>query len=197
MTPSTLLTTSLKEWAVAVQALTEGNMILLLRKGGIREQSGSFTVQQRQFWLYPTYEHQKPHLLKPEYAHQVVPVAAGWHPEQVEISAWARVTHQFQVQEPEAVEALLPFHIWNREFVSERLKWKPKSPLTVLLLRVYRLPEVRSIPFQAEYGGCKSWIDLQVELSFTEAQPVLSDEVYRQQTVEIERVITDLNISRQ
>ncbi|MFM7424092.1 MAG: DUF1802 family protein, partial [Elainella sp.] len=135
-------------------ALSEGETILLLRKGGIREQT--FAVAQSQFWLYPTYEHQKPHLLKQDYAGRVTPVAPGWHPQTVPISAWATVTHCWEVNFESAVESLLPYHIWTPAFVTERLKWRPKLPLTLLLLRVYRLAEPGAIPYRLEYGGCKS-----------------------------------------
>lgn len=170
------LTAALKEWAIAVNALTRGSTILLLRKGGIREQS--FAIAHSQVWLYPTYEHQQPRLLKPEYASQVVSVVSGWHPETVPIQSWAEITHTFEVSEAEAIASLLPFHVWNEAFVSERLKWKARSPLSVLLLRVYALPQPQSILYRPDYGGCKSWIDLQAELLPEVAKPVLTDDEY-------------------
>ena len=45
-----------KEWAVAVDALTNGNQIMLVRKGGISEDSKHFTVIHDKFLLYPTYD---------------------------------------------------------------------------------------------------------------------------------------------
>jgi hypothetical protein len=182
----TLTKTALKEWAVAVKALAEGETILLLRKGGIREQG--FQVTEPQFWLYPTYEHQKPHLLKSPYDQQITIVNSGWHPDSVEISAWAEVTHSFEVSEESVLAALLPFHIWNAEFVTERLKWKPSSPLSVLLLRVYRLDQPHVIPYVSAYGGCKSWIELE-SVPNLEAMPALSETDYRQQVEAITNAI--------
>lgn len=173
------VTTALKEWAVAVHALAQGETILLLRKGGIQE--SAFSVVQTQFWLYPTYEHQKPHLLKPAYANQVTPVASGWHPEAIDILAWAEITHAFQVSEANLIEALFPFHIWTEAFVTERLKWKPRASVSVLLLRVYRLPQPQSLLYRPEYGGCKSWIELETCLSSNASLPALSEEDYQQQ----------------
>jgi hypothetical protein len=188
-TSTTILTVALKEWAVTVDALAQADTILLLRKGGIREQGGSFQVAHSRIWLYPTYEHQKPHLLKPEYADRVTPVESGWHPETVPIQAWADITHTFQVSEAETVEALLPFHIWNQQFAIERLKWKPKTPIALLLLRVHRLPQAQTIPYREEYGGCKSWIELALspDVSHEPAKPVLPDEVYQKQVEAIEQ----------
>ncbi|MBD3881266.1 DUF1802 family protein [Phormidium tenue FACHB-886] len=183
---TSVLTAALKEWAVAVHALIAGETILLLRKGGIREQK--FTIASPQIWLYPTYEHQKPYLLKPAYASQVLPVESGWHPPTVEIQAQATITHSYEITEPAIVEALLPFHIWNAEFVSERLKWKARSPLTVLLLRIYTLPTAQSIPYRAEYGGCKSWIDLQADL-LSPTTAVLDDSAYQAKVKAIQVVL--------
>ena len=106
-------THALKEWAVAVDALEEGKTILLLRKGGIREEGGSFKVAWDEVLLYPTFEHQQPDFLKPEYADKVSPVESGWHPETVRIGAWAKITHIFMVNYQPSILALLPYAIWN------------------------------------------------------------------------------------
>ena len=53
-----------KEWAVSCQTMAEGRQILLIRKGGIREESGVFRIHDPEFWLMPTYEHQNAALLQ-------------------------------------------------------------------------------------------------------------------------------------
>jgi len=180
---------ALKEWAVAVDALEQGRTIVLLRKGGIREQEGRFQVAHNQMLLYPTYEHQQPSLLKAEYASFVTPVESGWHPETVRISGYAQITDIFQVSDEQIVSALLPFQIWQEQFARDRLKWKPRQPLYVLLLRVYKLASAQVIPYRQEYGGCKSWIDLAEPISIEGANPVLDDAVYTKQVTEIEKII--------
>ena len=45
-----------KEWAAVVHALLEGEQILDVRKGGLREDGRHFSVQSTRFWLYPTAE---------------------------------------------------------------------------------------------------------------------------------------------
>jgi hypothetical protein len=172
---------ALKEWAIAVNALTQGETIVLLRKGGLREQSGKFTIPSKQVWLFPTYEHQQPHLLKAPYGDRVRPVPSGWHPERIEIPAWAEIGEVLQVQDPQVVARLFPFHIWSESFVAERLAWKPQTPLFVLLLRVYRLKHPHEIAYRESYGGCRSWIKLEQALTSEGAIAVLSDEVYAQQ----------------
>ena len=55
---------ALKEWAITVKALADGDQIMMLRKGGIHEESKDFRVVHPEFLLYPTYLHQKEDLLK-------------------------------------------------------------------------------------------------------------------------------------
>ncbi len=178
-------THALKEWAVAVDALEQGKTIMLLRKGGIKEEGNRFKVARDEILLYPTYEHQQPNLLKAEYAPQVKPVTSGWHPETVRIGSWAKITDIVPVSEESAVAALLPYHIWNEQFVSDRLRWKPRQPIFVLLLRVYQLPQPQTIPYRQEYGGCRSWIDLAQAISIEGAVPVLDDSEYTKQVAAI------------
>jgi hypothetical protein len=185
---------ALKEWSVAINALESGKTIMLLRKGGIHEKNGRFQVAHEQVLLYPTFEHQQPFLLKSEYAGLVCTVTPGWHPETVRIGSWAVITDILLISEESTVNALLPFHIWNEHFISDRLKWKPRQPLYVLLLRTYKLPEAQEIPYLSQYGGCKSWIDLAQPINIQGATPVLSDSDYLEIVKEIRAIIDDMAV---
>jgi len=182
---------ALKEWAIAVKALEMGETIMLLRKGGIHERGGRFQVAHQEVLLYPTYEHQQPFLLQPEYTNHVYPVTSGWHPEKVRIGSWAQITDIFPVYDESTVNALLPFHVWNEYFISDRLKWKPRQPLYILLLRTYKLSQAQEISYRAEYGGCKSWIDLAEAINLHSCEPVLSDSAYTQLLAEIRSIVDD------
>ena len=184
-----------KEWAVAVDALEQGKTIMLLRKGGIHERGGRFQVAHDQVLLYPTHEHQQPFLLKSEYTEQVTPVTSGWHPETIRIGSFARITDILLVSEETIVDALLPFHIWNEQFISDRLKWKPRQPLYILLLRAYKLAQEQMIPYSSAYGGCKSWIDLAQPIAIDESVPVFQDVTYNQIVKEIRGIVANNNNS--
>jgi len=69
--PITTPAPAFKEWAAIVHALLEGEQIVDLRKGGIREDGRHFELPARRMWLYPTAEHQRAELLKPAYRHWV------------------------------------------------------------------------------------------------------------------------------
>ncbi len=57
---------ALKEWAVAVKSLGRGDQVIVLRKGGIHREDRDFRLVHPQFLLYPTYEHQRVELIKPD-----------------------------------------------------------------------------------------------------------------------------------
>ncbi len=190
------ITHALKEWAIATEALEQGKTIMLLRKGGIKESQGKFQVPRDGarllrdlILLYPTYEHQQPALLKPEYQSRVTPVNSGWHPDRVTISSWAEITDVLPVSEENTVKALLPFHIWNEQFIRVRLKWKPRQPIYILLLRTYKLPTPQVIDYLPQYGGCTSWIDLASAINLDNTQPVLTGDTYQQLSTEIRQIV--------
>ena len=134
-----------KEWAVIVDALLEGEQIVDIRKGGIREEGRHFALRSTRCWLYPTVEHQKAELLKPAYRHRV---DGGTDPRdgEIRIDGWADVVGVAKLTEPEHLEALDSRLIWSGDYASSRLSWKRRDPLWVLVLRAHRLVEPVTVP---------------------------------------------------
>lgn len=180
---------ALKEWAVTVRALERGDQVLLLRKGGIREEGKDFRLEHDEFLLYPTYEHQRPELIKPQFHADLAEAEAEGQQGRVPVRSWARVTHVFQTQDPEAVRRLAAHGVWTADYARERLNWKPAKPLYVLLLRAHLLREPRWIDWRAEYAGCKSWLELAEDVSLAGMRPVLDDAAYAQRLQEIESLL--------
>ena len=167
---------ALKEWAVAVRALERGKTALVVRKGGIREKA--FAVPQTRFLLLPGYEHQRPDLLKPGYRHLMDEIPNLSDDGPLRFSSFVEVEGAYEVSEAEDLSSLDPHHMWTSEYAESRFKWRPKKPLTVLVLRTYLLPEAVELPYREEYGGCKSWIELEESVSVEGARPALSDEEF-------------------
>jgi hypothetical protein len=165
---------SLKEWAVAVEALERGETALVVRKGGIREKA--FAVPQARFLFFKSYEHQNPEQLKPLYHDLLRFIPQRRDDGPVIFTSFAEVYGAYEVSEAAELEALDPFHIWTPEYAESRFLWRPKKPLTVLVLRTYLLPETVELPYSEAYGGCKSWIELEEPVSTAGARPALSDE---------------------
>ncbi|KQL48513.1 hypothetical protein AN963_01500 [Brevibacillus choshinensis] len=173
---------SLKEWAVAVKALGDGHQIITIRKGGLYEETREFRLENNQFYLYPTYEHQKQEMVKPEYQHLLEATRISWSPEKetVEIAYFAEVTDDVELMDEEKLRALSPYHIWTDNFADVRLHWKKQKPLHILFARVYRLQQPVEIHIDEAYKGCKSWHDLLEAIPGQSFEPVLSDAEYAQ-----------------
>ncbi len=167
---------TLKEWAVAVRVLERGETALVVRKGGIREKA--FAVANRRFLLLPGYEHQKPGLLKPEYRKLLKEIPDLTDDGPLRFTSFAEVRGACEISEPESLEAIDPYHIWTPEYAESRFRWRPKKPLTVLVLRVYLLPEPVELPYSEAYAGCKSWIDLEQSVPIAGAHPALEDDAF-------------------
>lgn len=195
-----------KEWAVTVRALAEGDQLLTLRKGGIREQGKHFALEHPRFFLYPTFDHQRPDLVRASHRPELrralgegswpggVPPATADpdggvpQPERVRIRAWAEVAEAFLTTDPGVVAALAPFHVWTSDYAVKRLRWKPRHPLHVITLRVHRLPRPVTVQVKPEYGGCRSWLELDRQLEWA-GTPVLSDDEFGRAAAAIRRIL--------
>lgn len=149
-----------KEWAVIVHALLEGEQVLDVRKGGLREDGRHFSLQSTRLWLYPTAEHQKPELLKDPYRHWIDLARAAPVGDPITIEGWADVVRATTVTDVDELAAIESKLIWTSDYAESRLGWKQRDPLWVLALRVHRLLEPVTVPWVEAYGGCTSWVEL-------------------------------------
>ncbi|WP_160309719.1 DUF1802 family protein [Rubrobacter aplysinae] len=180
-TPDTELKEILKEWAVAVEALERGETALVVRKGGIREKS--FAVPAKRFLLFSGYEHQKPELLKPESRHLLEDMPQRKDDEgPVRFTSFAEVHGAYEISSKESLDAIDPYHIWTPEYAESRFKWRPKKPLTALVLRTYLMPEAVEFPYTEAFGGCKSWLELDEPVDISGSVPALSETEFERLT---------------
>ena len=177
---------ALKEWAVTVEAMAQGDQVLLLRKGGIHEDGKDFRVIHREFLFYPTYLHQKKELLQLAYQPALSKVLEQPHDDDhVTFSYWAKAEEVLEIDEQEKMNDLAPHYIWTAAYAQSRLHWKPMLPLSVLLLRVYRLEQPVTVPYLPEYGGCTSWVEVLSDVNLGQIKPVLNDAEFQRRVDEI------------
>ena len=181
---------ALKEWAVAVKALENGGTALVVRKGGIREKS--FAVRDSCFLLLPGYEHQRPELLKAGFTDLMSEIPDLTDDGPLRFTSFAEVKGAYEVSEAESLETIGPYHMWSPEYAESRFKWRPRKPLTVLVLRTYLLPEPVELPYSEAYGGCRSWIELEEPVSIAGASPALDDEAFERLVSPTLRVLRGL-----
>jgi hypothetical protein len=181
---------ALKEWAVAIEALGTGRTALIIRKGGIREESKRFELRYDECLLFPCFEHQQADLLRPEYAAALGHVLAeAPDTEALRFTHYARVHAAFPVREQAELDALAPHHIWSDAYAASRLRWRPSQALTGIVLRVWRLAEPVSVPWRPEYAGCKSWLTLHDEARLSQATPAMTDAAFAAEAAAIEAAL--------
>jgi hypothetical protein len=202
-----------KEWAVTVRALAEGEQLITLRKGGIREDGKHFELKHDRFFLYPTFDHQRNDLVRPSHmpelsraleegvwpdgdppAHAITRDGGIPQPDRVRVRAWAEVAGHFTVTDPRILNDLTPFHVWTPDYAEKRLAWKPRHALHVLLLRTYRIPRPVTVKVRDEMGGCRSWLEITRDLPF-EGTPVLADEEFEAVSSEIASICEGAQIA--
>ncbi|MWC26938.1 DUF1802 family protein [Paenibacillus sp. MMS18-CY102] len=183
---------ALKEWAVAVQSLAAGELIVIMRKGGIIEETRDFRLIRPSFYLMPAFEHQRKELLKDAYRDGIDRALEGWSKdaETMTLEAYAEAVEDIEVHDGETLNRIFGEHIWTETFAEERLKWKKKNPLHVLLLRVYKLNQPITVPMRPAYSGCKSWVTLEDGVPETAGMtPVLSDEAFNEAADRIRKLL--------
>ena len=184
---------ALKEWAAATRVLDSGASIVLIRKGGIREPGRAFRVREESFLFYPSYEHQREELLRPEFHGDLAATLAEAPPaETVTFRHWARVHQVLEVMDPSDLELLSPHHIWSSAYAQKRLHWKPRQALAVMLVRVYRLDRAHTLPVLPRYVGCTSWVDLEQEVPLGRLEPVLSNEAFLEKATAVKGALEHL-----
>lgn len=167
---------ALKEWAVLVDAMARGEIVAMIRKGGIREQRAGFSVRHERFLFYPTFFHEKANELAPRYAagletsHARKPEAGTIRVEYV-----ADVVGLWAVTELETLRAIEGEHGMAWGAVESRFHYKNKPGVQVIAVRVSKLPEPVVVPETRRYLGCVSWVELDEDVDVSNAAPVLDD----------------------
>ncbi len=152
---------ALKEWSAVVHALLDGRQRVLLRKGGIGEKR--FELAARDFLLFPTVAHSHAERVRPEHRDLLAPGVADSAEDRLVVRAAAKVVAAVPVNRPEGLSAIEDLHIWTAESVrADRLDFRPKHKLAVLVVSVLPLAEPVTITRTPDYGGCKSWVELPV-----------------------------------
>ena len=179
-----------KEWAIVVDALGRGEQILILRKGGISEGKGGFQMEHSRFWLFPTLYHQ-----------QGTGVIESAQRRYQQIQSSLPTETSFPLQYFAAVEWWSPIadlatarrlqgqHIWTEQVIEDRFEWGREQKIFAIAVRVHQIPSALQLPMSPAYGGCKSWIQLEQDLSTEPSTPVLSDMLFQAKLSALRRAL--------
>lgn len=181
---------ALKEWAIVVDALGHGEQILVLRKGGIREQRGQFHLDHRLFWLFPTQFHEAERSVIASKRPALRAMTAQPTRETVEIQYYAVVEHVLHLTDPAVLSRLQGRHVWAEHIVQERFEFGREPGLHAMIVRVHQLPRAEVLPVRESYGGCKSWVQLERAVA-GDVSPVVEDAAFTAQSNEIIELVRD------
>ena len=179
--------TAFKEWAVVVDALGHGTQILTLRKGGIAEGRGGFHADHSSFLLFPTLFHQQRNSVVPSAQNRFDELKSTLPPvERVRLEYWAETKQCRRLENLSQALSLSGLHVWTDDTIASRFEWGREEAIWLLALRIHRLAEPLELPVLAAYGGCKSWIELAVDVATEASDPVLTDTAWTAQMNEID-----------
>jgi hypothetical protein len=167
---------ALKEWSAVVHALLDGRQRVLLRKGGIGEKR--FDVAAQEFLLFPTVAHSHAQRVRPEHRDLIAVAAGDSNNEHVLVRAAAKVVAAVSVNRSDNLDEIEDLHIWTADSVrQDRLDFRPKHKLAVLVVQAIPLVEPVELPRTPDYAGCISWVQLPVlaSVNFRLAAPVHND----------------------
>lgn len=155
-----MLDIALKEWAIVCDLLIDGQLALLLRKGGIHESGGPgvFSLEHSRFLLFPSWLHQKPEMVKPAFRNKMTILSA--EPAEVTFRGMGEVAKIWQVKNRAQIDALDDLHCWTPAQIDMRFNYKPENPLYLMAIRASLLPTARTVKNTAAYSGCRSWVPL-------------------------------------
>jgi len=169
--------TALKEWAVLVDAMARGDIIAMIRKGGIREQRAGFSVRHDRFLLYPTYFHEK----LGEVAPRLAPTLGTAHARRptegtIRLELVADVVGLWSVDDLDRLRAIEAEHGLEWSAVESRFHYRGKPGVQVIAARVSRLTSPVTLPESRRYVGCVSWVELDTDVDVEDAIAVVAAE---------------------
>ena len=150
-----------KEWAVVVDALGHGEQVVILRKGGIREDRGEFHVEHQAFWLFPTQYHEDERSVIASKRPSLRALAASAGGDTVDIQFYAVTDSVVEVADASALGRLQGRHIWAEHVLQQRFEFGRNAGLYAIIVRVYQLPHPEQLPLRESYCGCKSWVQME------------------------------------
>jgi hypothetical protein len=160
MSTTTMTALALKEWGAVVHALLDGRQTVLLRKGGIREKR--FNVASDRFVLFPTVAHAHVERVRPGHDDLLAAGVADVDDDggRFTVRAGIALVDVIATDDADALAALHDLHIWRPEHIAERMAFRPKHQLQVLVVGAVALDPPITLERKPEYGGCSSWVDL-------------------------------------
>ncbi len=157
---------ALKEWQVVNDAILEGKQSILVRKGGILDTINDFPPEEKEFLIFPTYEHQKKEYVKKEFHYlfkepEVSKCEVGEVLlEKYKINLLCKLKECKQITDKKQLKDILQYVIYTYEFLEMRFNYRQDEPLNVLVIEPHTLEKEILVEYTDSIKGCKSWITI-------------------------------------
>ena len=190
MSTPVLERTALKEWAVLIEAMARGDIIAMVRKGGIREKRSGFEVRHDRFLLYPTYFHEN----VADLAVRFHPRLAATHDLRPQVGR-VRLTHVaesvavWNVVDAARLPAVEHEHGLAPSAVLARFHYRGNPNVRVVAVRVLELAAPVEIVEAPRYAGCVSWLELDDDVILDGARPVIPESERERRVAAIEEAL--------
>lgn len=177
---------ALKEWSSIIDTLGKGEVIAIYRKGGLEDQTSStpsneiFNVTSNKFVLFPTYNHQALEKIKKEYWTSLNQNAKLSKDNQIPIKYWAEATELIEIDNSEQLLSISSELATTEEHMLTTFNQSPAHKGILIFLRVYELSNPVLITNSPDYSGCKSWIELKIDIPKIRSKSVLSYKNFNQ-----------------
>ncbi len=170
--------------------MARGEIVAMVRKGGIREQRAGFSVRHERFLFYPTFFHEKEKELQARF----IPTLGHAHAQRpdegtIRLEYLADVIGLWEVKELDVLRDIEGDHGLAWGAVESRFHYKNKPGVQVVAVRVSRLTEPVVVPEIRRYQGCVSWVELDESVDVSSAAPVLDDASLLMRLARLENVL--------
>jgi hypothetical protein len=152
-----------KEWQSVCEALASGQQTVILRKGGIHEGREGFSFAHESFFLFPTRFHATGDQVKADAP--IVDVLPEWQKgDPIAITHFVKAEWARTLTDWDEVKQWDSQHVYSEQTVRDRFDWEgkgmSKGSIHVAKVQVYALAQPWVFPYEARYGGCRSWVAL-------------------------------------
>ncbi len=171
---------ALKEWNTTIEALSKGLIVAIWRKGGINDTPSikapfeNFNTEQNQFVFFPTFTQEDPSKIKRDLWLLFDQNAKPNKDNQIKIKYWAELEEELTIESLTQLLSISKELVNSEEYLKSSWNLYPNHKGKILLLRAYALSDPILITNSPEYEGCKSWIELKVDIPKAGSKPILS-----------------------
>ena len=187
---------ALKEWNTIVEALGQGHIIAVWRKGGIgdspsvKEPFENFQVEKKQFILFPTTTHQSSEKIRNQFHPLLEDKCLTGKDNQVRIKYWAELEEAIDIPELEKLLNVSNELVNNNEHLISSWNLYPNHYGKLLILRVYQYSDPILVTNSLEYQGCKSWVELKIDIPKIGSKPAMQFKDFSQRVKSLKKLLS-------